>query len=90
MDTRQPTLNDPIPTWPLPAVLGLLGAVMVLMALPAIVAVISIVDGHLVDRTQAWLGSSLALATPYLGLGRLGLTLALAAVVGTASEDGDL
>ena len=87
MDARQPAQNDSIATWPLPAVLGLLAAVMVLMALPAVVAVISIVDSHLLDRTQAWLGSSLALATPYHGLGRLGLTLALAAFVGTASED---
>jgi hypothetical protein len=87
MDARQPIQNDSLPARLLPAALVLLMATLVLMVVPAAVAVISILDGHVLDRTQAWLSSSLTLAIPYLDLARLGLTLALAAAVSTVKED---
>lgn len=87
MDARQPIQSDSLPTRLLPVALVLLVAALALMVVPAAVAAISILDSHVVDRTQVWLSSSLPLATPYLDLARLGLTLALAAGVSTAKED---
>jgi putative effector of murein hydrolase LrgA (UPF0299 family) len=87
MDARQPIQSDSLPARLLPAALVLLVAALGLMVVPAAVAVISIMDGHILDRTQVWLSSSLTLATPSLGLASVGVTLALAAAVSTAKED---
>jgi hypothetical protein len=87
MDARQPIQSDSLPMGLLAAALVLFLVTLVLMMVPAAVAVISLLDSHVLDRTQAWLGSSLISAIPYLGLGRLGLTMALAAAVSTAKED---
>jgi putative effector of murein hydrolase LrgA (UPF0299 family) len=87
MDARQPIHSDSVPARLLPAALVLLAAALALMAVPAAVAVISMLDGHVLDRTQEWLSSSLALATPYFDLARLGVTLVLAAAVRTAKAD---
>lgn len=87
MDAHQPIQSDSLPVRLMPAALVLLMATLALMLVPAAVALISIVDGHVLDRTQVWLSSSLALATPYFDLARVGLTMALAAAVCTAKED---
>ena len=87
MDARQPIQSDSLPARLLPIALVLFVAALALMVVPAAIAVISILDGHLLDRTQLWLSSSLTLAIPYIGLARLGLTMALVAAVSTAKED---
>jgi putative effector of murein hydrolase LrgA (UPF0299 family) len=87
MDARQQIQSESLPARLLPAALAVVAAALALMLVPAAVAVITIVDGHVLDRTQRWLSSSLALATPYLDLARLGVTLALATAVRTAKED---
>jgi len=86
MDAHQPMQIDPPPMGLLPAALGVFGAALVLLSLPAAIAILSILDGRLIDRAQEWLSSGAAL-TPYLDLGRLGLSVALATVVRTAKED---
>jgi hypothetical protein len=87
MEARQPKQSDSIPSGLLPAALAVLAAATILMALPAGVAVISILDRQLLDRSQAWLSSGLALASPYIAVARMGLILALVAVVRTTKED---
>jgi len=86
MDARQPIQSDSLPARLLPAALVLLVAALALVV-PAAVAVISILDGQVLDQTQVWVSSSVALTTPYLDLARVGLTLVLAAAVRTAKED---
>jgi len=86
MDARQPIQSDSLPARLLPAALVLLVAALALVV-PAAVAVISILDGQVLDQTQVWVSSSIALTTPYLDLARVGLTLVLAAAVRTAKED---
>jgi hypothetical protein len=68
------------------AVLALLGVVLALMIAPALIAGASLLDSHLLDRTSSWFHWIGAL-TPYLDLGRLGTTLALAGIVSRAKED---
>lgn len=68
------------------AVLTLLGVVLVLMIAPALVAGLSLLDSHLLDRTQSWFDWTSAL-TRYLDLGHLGSTLALLGIVSRAKED---
>jgi uncharacterized membrane protein (Fun14 family) len=87
MDARPPIQSDSLPVRLVPAVLVLIGAAILLISVPAAVAVISIVNDGLFDGPQRWLSSGLALATPYLELARLGMTLALAIAVSTAKED---
>ena len=86
MDVRQPIQIDPAPMRLLPAAVGVVGAALVLLSLPAAVAILSILDGRVVDRAEEWLTSGAAF-TPYLELGRLALSLALATVIRTAKED---
>ena len=68
------------------ALFALLGVVVTLMIAPALIAGASLLDSHLLDRTPSWFHRMGAVA-PYIDLGRLGTTLALAGVVSRAKED---
>jgi hypothetical protein len=68
------------------ALLALLGVVVALMIATALIAGASLLDSHLLDRTPSWF-PWIGAFTPYLDLGRLGTTLALAGIVSRAMED---
>jgi hypothetical protein len=87
MEARPPNQTDPLPTGMRPAALVLMAAAIVLLIFPAAVAVISIVDGGVLERADAWLGSGVAMAGPLPAVASLGLTLALAGPVRAARED---
>lgn len=67
-------------------VLPLVGVVLVLMIAPPLVASVSMLDAHLLDRTQSWFDWSGAL-TQLLDIGRLGSVLVLGGLILRTRED---
>lgn len=66
--------------------LPLVGVILVLMMAPALVASVSMLDAHLLDRTQGWF-SWIGALTQRLDIGRLGSVLLLTGLVSRTRED---
>jgi len=67
-------------------VLALLGVVLGMVMAPAVLAGVSMLDSQLINQAAGWFRWKIELV-PYLDLGRLGSTLALAGTVSRARED---
>lgn len=67
-------------------VLTLLGVALGMMMAPAVLAGVSMLDGQLINQAAGWFHWEIDLV-PYLDLGGLGSTLALAGTVWRARED---
>lgn len=67
-------------------VLALLGVVLGMMMAPSVLAGLSMLDGQLINQAAGWFRWKIELV-PYLDLGGLGSTLALAGTVSRARED---